>query len=276
MPTLKILALTDFSELSKIAIHYGLKMASKLDASFPVLNVVRLDGVPKSNLKLKQIEKSLVRIAEEEGGKLIEELGKQYKGAAIAFKAIRSHTVADTVRRYSGANGINLIIMGSRGASRLKRAVLGGTTVSVIDACYAPVLAIPEKAEFKNFKHVVYASDLKSVPKDLDTIIPFARIFEANVHMVHVVEAIDKLVEAKREEINALVQQADYAKIKLEVIIDDDVPLAIDRYIKEKKAELLTTFTHELNLFEKIFARSITRKLAYQGNIPLLAFKRKA
>lgn len=276
MSTLKILALTDFSELSKIAIHYGLKMAAKLDASFTVLNVVRLDGVPKSNLKLRQIEKSLVKIAEEEGARLIEELGKQYKGATIVFKAIRSHTVADTVRRYAEANGINLIVMGSRGASRLKRAVLGGTTVSVIDACYAPVLAIPEKAEFKNFKHVVYASDLKSVPKDLDTIIPFARIFDANVHMVHVVEAIDKSVEARREEIAEIVQKADYAKIHLEIVIDDDIPFAIDRYIKDKKAELLTTFTHELNLFEKIFARSVTRKLAYQGNIPLLAFKRKS
>ena len=276
MSKLKILALTDFSELSRIALHYGLKMATRLDATFTVLNVVRLDGVPKSNLKLRQIEKSLVKIAEEEGAKLIEELGKQYKETPIVFKAIRSHTVADTVRRYAEANGTNLIVMGSRGASRLKKAVLGGTTVSVIDACYAPVLAIPEKAEFKNFKHVVYASDLKRVSKDLDTIIPFARIFDANVHMVHVVEAIDKAVEARREEMVRIVQQADYAKIFMEVIIDDDIPLAIDRYIKEKKAELLTTFTHELNLFEKIFARSVTRRLAYQGNIPLLAFKRKS
>ena len=59
-------------------------------------------------------------------------------------------------------------------------------------------------------------------------------------------------------------------------IIDEDIPVAIDNYIKEKKGDLLTTFTHELNLFEKIFARSVTRKLAYQGNIPLLAFKRKS
>ena len=45
------------------------------------------------------------------------------------------------------------------------------------------------------------------------------------------------------------------------LVIDDDIPGAIDKYIKSKKGDLLTTFTHELNLFEKIFARSITRKL---------------
>jgi len=117
---------------------------------------------------------------------------------------------------------------------------------------------------------------LKNVQKELDTIIPFARIFGSTVHMVHVVEAIDKEVDARREEASVLVQKADYAKISLEVVIDDNVPVAIDKYLKVKKGDVLTTFTHELNLFEKIFARSVTRKLAYQGIIPLLTFKRKS
>jgi nucleotide-binding universal stress UspA family protein len=224
---------------------------------------------------MKQIERSLFSIAEEEGARLIEECNRQIKSKGkVTFKAIKSHTVADTVRRFSEANKFNLIIMGSRGASKLKKAVLGGTTVSVIDVVSAPVLAIPEKADFTNFKNVVYAADFKNVQKELDTIIPFARIFDSTIHMVHVVEAIDKNVDAKKEEVKKLVQKADYAKIKLEMVIDDDVPFAIDKYIKEKKGDVLTTFTHELNLFEKIFARSVTRKLAYQGTIPLLTFKR--
>jgi len=277
MAALKILLLTDFSDLSKVAINYGLNMAGKLDAEFTILNVLRLDGVPKSHLKMKQIERSLSAIAHEEGEKLVEACNRQLKSKGkVSFKVIRSHTVADTVRRFAETNRTNLIIMGSRGASKLKKVVLGGTTVSVIDVANAPVLAIPEKAEFTNFKNVVYASDFKNVQKELDTIIPFARIFDSTIHMVHVVEAIDKNVDARREEVKRLVQEADYSKIKLEVVIDDDVPVAIDKYIKDKKGDALTTFTHELNLFEKIFARSVTRKLAYQGNIPLLAFKRKS
>ncbi len=268
--------LTDFSDLSMVAVDYGLKMADRLEADFTILNVLRLDGVPKSHLRLKQIENSLYKIAMEEGARLEQECKKKIKSrGTVQFKAIRSHTVADTVRRFAEANKINLIIMGSRGASKLKKVVLGGTTVSVIDVSGAPVLAIPEKAVFTNFKHVVYASDLKNVQKELDTIIPFARIFDSEIHMVHVVDAIDKNVDAKREQAEKMVAKANYAKIKLEIIIDDDIPFAIDKYIKDKKGDALTTFTHELNLFEKIFARSITRKLAYQGTIPLLAFKRR-
>lgn len=229
MASLNILLLTDFSDLSKIAINYGLKLADKLDAEFTILNVLRLDGVPKSHLKMKQIERSLLKITQEEGEKLEEECRKKIKSkATVKFKAIRSHTVADTVRRYADTNKVDLIVMGSRGASTIKKAVLGGTTVSVIDVSNPPVLAIPDKATFTNFKHVVYASDLKNVQKELDTIIPFARIFDATIHMVHVVEAIDKNVDARREEAEKLVKKANYNKITFEVIIDDDIPLAID------------------------------------------------
>ena len=39
MAALKILLLTDFSDLSKVAIHYGLNMYGKLDAEFIIMNI---------------------------------------------------------------------------------------------------------------------------------------------------------------------------------------------------------------------------------------------
>ncbi len=274
MAALKIVLLTDFSPLSKVAIQYAMKMASKLDVEFAILNVVRLDGVPKSNLKWKQIERSLVAVAEEEGEKLVSEL-KQKVNSPITFKAIRSHKVADMVTRYVEKNYTNLVIMGSQGASQLKKARLGGTTVSVIDSVHAPVLAIPKLAEFKSFKNVVYASDLKDVKKELETIIPFAQIFDSKIYVVHVVSAIDMKVEAQRKNVEAVIKQTGYSKIDFKLLIHEDVPVAIDQYIKDMKADLLTTFTHELSLYEKLFGLSVTRKLAYLANVPLLAFKRK-
>lgn len=274
MAALKLVLLTDFSPLSKVAIQYAAKMASKLDVEFAILNVVRLDGVPKSNLKWKQIERSLVAVAEEEGEKLVSEL-KQKVNSPITFKAIRSHKVADMVTRYVEKNYTNLVIMGSQGASQMKKARLGGTTVSVIDSVHAPVLAIPKLAEFKSFKNVVYASDLKDVKKELEIIIPFAQIFDSKIYIVHVVSAIDMKVEAQRKNVEAVIKQTGYSKIDFKLLIHEDVPVAIDQYIKDMKADLLTTFTHELSLYEKLFGLSITRKLAYLANVPLLAFKRK-
>lgn len=272
----KIVLLTDFSELSKVAMNYAVKMAANLSAEFTILNIVRVEGTPKANLKLRQIEKSITQISEEEGAKLVAEIKNSIKGNyAISYKAIRSHTVAEMVRKYVEKNHTNMVVMGLQGASALKKARLGGTTVSVIDECKVPVLAIPQFAKYKNLEHIVYASDLRNVHKELDIIVEFAKIFGSKVHMIHVAPVMDKKLEASKNSVEEIIAKIGYDKVDFKMILDDDITNAIDGYIKKTKADLLTTFTHKLSLEEKLFGRSVTRKLAYQGTIPLLAVKRK-
>lgn len=272
----KIVMLTDFSPLSKVAMNYAVKMAAGLNAEFTILNIVRLEGIPKANLKLRQIEKNIAMISEEEGAKLVKELTASIKGNyTINYKAIRARTVAEMVRKYVDKNKTNMVVMGLQGASALKKARLGGTTVSVIDECKVPVMAIPEFARYKNLEHIVYASDLKNVQKELDIIVEFARIFGSTVHMIHVAPVMDKKLEAAKNNVADIIAKMGYDKLSFELILDDDITTAIDGYIKKTKADLLTTFTHKLSLEEKLFGKSVTRKLAYQGTIPLLAVKRK-
>lgn len=271
----KLLLLTDFSPLSAVAIEYAIRLAAPLDAEFTLMHFVRLEFMPKASLKLKGIEKSLLALAQEEGDEMVEELRKKIKGNyTLTFKAAKAHTVADAVTREVERNPVNLVVMGARGASTFKKIRLGGTTVSVIDSCKAPVLAIPEFAQFNGLKKIVYATDLKNVNKELDIVTELASIFNSHVHMVRVLPVLDKKADQEKENTEQLVAQHPYKKIDFKIILDEDIPVAIDRYIQETKADLLTTFTHTLSLEEKLFAKSVTRKLAYQAKTPLLAVKR--
>lgn len=272
----KIVLLTDFSPLSRVAIRFALRMAGPLHAEFTLLNVVRLEGPSKANLKLKHIEKMLLQAAEEEGKRMIEELKAEVKGDyTLRFKAVQGHTVARAITSFTAKNPTNMVVMGSRGASALKKARMGGTTVSVIDDCEVPVLAIPDFAQYKSLQNLVYASDLKNVQKELDILTEFAAIYGSHIHMIHVVPALDKKTEIARKAVEELIAKQKYSKLDFRILIDENIPAAIDQFIKETNAELLTTFTHHLNIFEKLFALSVTRTLAYQGTIPLLALKRK-
>jgi len=271
-----IVLLTDFSPLSKVAIQFAMKMAAPLDAHFTILNIVRVDGIPKANLKAKQIEKSIAQVSQEEGDNLVKELRNQIKGNyKLEFKPIKARTVAEMVRKYVEKHPTNMVVMGLQGASALKKARLGGTTVSVIDECKVPVLAIPALAKYHNLQHIVYASDLKNIQKELETIIEFAKIFGSTVHMIHVAPVMDKKVEAAINSVEGIIQNINYDKLNFKLILEEDITTAIDSYIKKTKADLLTTFTHKLSLEEKLFGKSVTRRLAYQGTIPLLAVKRK-
>lgn len=272
----KIVLLTDFSPLSMVAIRFALKLAGPLKAEFTILNIVRIEGPSKANMKLKQIEKMMVTAAQEEGEAMIKQLRTEIKGDyQLKFKAVQGHTVAREVIAFTEKNPTNMVVMGSRGASALKKARMGGTTVSVIDDAEVPVLAIPEFAQYKNLEKIVYASDLKNVQKELEILIEFAQIYGSHIHMIHVVPVLDKKTEIARQAVDELIHKMKYAKLDFRVIIDENIPAAIDQFIKDTKADLLTTFTHHLNIFEKLFARSVTRTLAYLGTIPLLALKRK-
>ncbi|MBL7874914.1 MAG: universal stress protein [Cyclobacteriaceae bacterium] len=271
-----IVLLTDFSPLSKVAMQYALKMAAPLEANFTILNIVRVDGIPKANLRTKQIEKSVALVSQEEGNALVAELRAQVKGNyKLEFKPVKARTVSEMVRKYVAKHPTNMVVMGLQGASAMKKARLGGTTVSVIDECPVPVLAIPALANYQNLKHIVYASDLKNIQKELDIIVEFAKIFESAVHMIHVAPVMDKKVEAAIQTVEGVIQKMNYNKLDFKLILEEDVTMAIAGYIKETKADLLTTFTHKLSLEEKIFGRSVTRKVAYQAITPLLAVKRK-
>lgn len=271
-----IVLLTDFSPLSKVAMQYALKMAAPLEANFTILNIVRVDGIPKANLRTKQIEKSVALVSQEEGNALVAELRAQVKGNyKLEFKPVKARTVSEMVRKYVAKHPTNMVVMGLQGASAMKKARLGGTTVSVIDECPVPVLAIPALASYQNLKHIVYASDLKNIQKELDIIVEFAKIFESAVHMIHVAPVMDKKVEAAIQTVEGVIQKMNYNKLDFKLILEEDVTMAIAGYIKETKADLLTTFTHKLSLEEKIFGRSVTRKVAYQAITPLLAVKRK-
>lgn len=276
MSKLKILVLTDFSKLADVAMKYAARMSHTIEAEYTIVNVVRVDGIPKSNMRLKSIEREMLEAAQIEGDQQKNELLKEARvGSIVHFKPIKGHTVAEAVELYVKKNPTDLLVMGSQGASSLKKLRLGGTAVAVIETCPVPVLTVPKWAGFKNFGTVVYASDLKNIQKELDTIVPFAKLFNTTIHMVHVVNSIDKKVDALKSEVEKLIQKTNYSKISFKILIDDNIPEAIDGFIKSTKADLLTTFTHELTLYEKLFGLSVTRTLAYQGNIPLLAFKRR-
>lgn len=271
-----IVLLTDFSPLSKVAMQYALKMAAPLEANFTILNIIRLDGIPKANLRTKQIEKYVTSIAQEEGDNLVKELRNQVKGNyELVFKPVKARTVSEMVRKYVSKHPTNMVVMGLQGASAMKKARLGGTTVSVIDECPVPVLAIPELAKYQDLKHIVYASDLKNIQKELDIIVEFAKIFGSAVHMIHVAPVVDKKVDAAIQTVEEIIRKMNYDKLDFKLILEEDVTMAIASYIKETKADLLTTFTHKLSLEEKIFGRSVTRRVAYQAITPLLAVKRK-
>jgi nucleotide-binding universal stress UspA family protein len=274
---INILVPTDFSTLSKVAIKYAIRFANKIDANITLLHVVTQVDTPRAGLRLRfqSLEKELLKAAQEDFQGMLDEFSSLSKTPhAIKTKIARGSSFNETVKKEAKKLRSGLIVMGTRGASGLKKYIIGSNTASVIDVSHIPVLVIPEFAEFRNFRTVVYATDLKHIEKELKTLIPYIQQFNSVVHLIHVTSSL-KNVSILEKKIDAIVKKAGVTDVIVRVMVNKNVDEAIDHYVSTMKADLLTTFTHNHSFYDRLFDRSITRKIAFQSKIPLLAFKQR-
>jgi nucleotide-binding universal stress UspA family protein len=274
---LSILVPTDLSDLSKVAARYAVKMANKLDGRVTLVHVITMRRPVRATLqqRARTMEKELIQAAEIELAQLVKELSKHARfSKPIQYHAVTGATFHETVKKEARKHAADIIVMGTHGASGLKKVVLGSNTTTMIGVSTIPVLAVPEDAEFKSLRNVVYASDLRSLQKELGTLIPYAEKFNAMIHLVHVAPVRKNIqeIEAKME---SAVQQAGYKKAGSIVLADDDVDDAIEQYVIINKPDLLVMFTHDPTFYEKLFDRSFTRRMAFHSKVPLLAFKHR-
>jgi nucleotide-binding universal stress UspA family protein len=275
---INILVPTDFSELSKVAIRFAIRLANKIDANITLLYVITIPQTSRASIRMKirTLEKEFFEMGNEDLQLLVEEFSPLLKTTKpLAVRIIKGTSFNDSVKKEAKKLRSGLIVMGTRGASGIKKYIMGSNTNSVIDVSQIPVLVIPELATFKNFKNVVYATDMKHAEKELKILIPYLKMFESIVHMVHVTPSL-KQVAAVEKKIDSIVLKSGLKNVIVRVIVNKYPQEALDHYVSSVKADLITTFTHQHGFYDLLFQKSLTRKMAFQSKIPLLAFKQKS
>ncbi|MBK8556011.1 MAG: universal stress protein [Lewinellaceae bacterium] len=273
---MKILIPTDFSKLSRVAVHFAAKMAKKLDAEIVLLNVIFISAPPRAMVavKVKAIEDAMVDNAKQDSIQLVKELKAENRGKLnISYEIIKGYPIEDAVESFAIHNKIDLIIMGTKGATGLTKVLIGSNAASVINNSDIPVITVPEFARFNNLKHIVYATDVLNLNKELNKLVPFAKLFDATIHILHIVSPKSK---KKFNTAKTIVDKLKikYPKITFHVSVNDDILEGIDEYIADTKADMLTMFTHNLTFFEKLFGKSVTRQMTFHSWIPLFAIKK--
>lgn len=273
-----ILVPTDFSELSKVAIRYAVKMSNQINGNVTLLHVITNIVEPiHSDLRqrIKSVERDLMEKAEEDFLPILKEAAKYNKASApVVHKIQKGQSFSRALIQFAKKNRSGLIVMGTRGASGVTKYILGSNTVSVLDDSHIPVLAVPEDAEFKTFKNIVYASDLKHLEKEVKVMLPYLKIFDSTLHVLHVTEK-KKEIEQLQDKIKASLKKADYRKSTATVQAGKKIDTTIDSFVHQLRADLVSMFTHKKSFYQKLFDRSITKEMAFQSKVPLLAFKSK-
>jgi len=182
-----------------------------------------------------------------------------------------------TLKQILAVEQPDLIVMGTKGASGLKRILIGSNTVNLIAKTKLPVLVIPEVAQFENFlmkgkNRIVLATDLDELGNDdaLHILKEIALlVVEPKVRVLSVRPEHTTLPDLKRMERDFLLSIFDpEIDSKRITVFSENVISGINFYLnKKKETGLVAMIARDSgNLIQKHY----TREMASHTHYPLL------
>jgi nucleotide-binding universal stress UspA family protein len=147
----KIMVGIDGSEESMIAAEYAVAIAKKHDAELIAINVLT------SNIGYAYLSpgiespppppsvKEIILLAEYEAKKWFDKIKEKADESGIRFKTefiVARRSIVSTMLDYAEEQNINLIVVGTRGRSGIKKMLLGSIASGLVTYAACPVLVI--------------------------------------------------------------------------------------------------------------------------------------
>ena len=273
----QILFPTDFSDAAHTAFMYALRFADTFNAELVILHVydlpiVETPPLPESTSEIFDIVEmhqfESFRDALPELHKIAEEKNLGH----IKMRNILLYgDLVYNVNKVCIDENIDLIVMGTKGATGLKETFLGSKTASVIANANVPVLGIPADAEYQPIKSIAFTTQYKDKDNDaLRNVLKISEKLKAEVLCLYIKNDDDP--EDIEERINEWKIYYRDQKIDFFNIAGDHIEQTIIDFIDNQRVDLLVMRTHKRGFFESLFHRSLTKKMTYHTKVPLLVY----
>ncbi|MCX6297077.1 MAG: universal stress protein [Bacteroidetes bacterium] len=274
-----ILVPTDFSKTAANALNYAVKVAEKTKSKIILLHAYQID-LYSPDLPVEYFNQinSLTKGNSEK--QLVSLISKVKRSSKIIIDHISiEYPTVGCILETIVKKKIDLVIMGTKGASGIKEIFLGSVAGEVIEKAKCPVLAIPLKASYTGLKRITYASDYHSSDITiLKKLVEIAKIFKSKINVLHIAVAeftMDSEKDILKTFINKVDRKVEYNNLTFQILYGKDEEKEIEKYLKSKTTDLLSISTRKRTLLEKFLSKSITKTLSYHTIIPLLAFHYK-
>lgn len=171
-----------------------------------------------------------------------------------------------------------IIVMGTRGAEKKERELIGSVTAEVLDACRQPVFTIPEQSNLKSLEDlqdVVLMSNLdQNDMLALDALTRLAPHTAMNIHIIHIAAKRFHAVASQREIDMMLEYCRTHYPLCRFTMQSFDTESGIE-YLKSldagKGISLIVVPNKKKNILARLFNPSLAHKLLFHADIPLIA-----
>lgn len=261
----RILIPTDFSPVADNALAYAIEIAAQFGSElylYHVYSLHKIDRHPDFSDEDQPYKKKLEKKMKLTRLKFIDRITEL---GLTLHTLVEHNTVLSVFDRTAEKYQIDLIVMGSKGATGFKKAFFGSMAATALQMAKVPVLVVPPDHSF-SLARIVLAADPNGVsPRTLTPLQKLAGKFGSKVTVLNVDTGSEKNLA---DEMTASLPEIDttYREVPLTKSVND----SINEYIEGNQYGLLCMVRREKGFFDSLFQKSFTQSQVYDSPIPLL------
>ena len=189
----KILVPTDFSTYANSALHVAIQLAQRFEATLILMhNIEAVSGalIAPSSLSIDNTmldSELILNFTENTKRKLAEQLSEQDLSNVAVEYVVEIGKLYPSILEVIKEMNVDLVVMGTKGASGLEEFVIGSNTEKVVRNAPCPVLAVKNRPTGWQMKDIVFATNLEEDQLYATAKLKvFQTLFEAHLHILRV------------------------------------------------------------------------------------------
>ncbi len=276
----KILVPTDFSKEATNAMHFATQLARKAGSEILLLHVLEVPygsfsimGEIHTDYSFEQLyQVQLVKKTQER----LEELVSAMEEQGVSAKAkLEFGNPFEFITENVTDEQVDLVVMGSKGASGLSEILIGSNAERVIRHAKCPVFTIKGETNLDGIKSMAFASDMSEEQDEIvKNIKSLQTLLGLKIHMVRVKTPYNYLTEGQAlQQLKDFVARNKFENYSIGTVEAEFADEGILRFANENDVGMIAMGTHGRTGLAHFFGGSTAEDVANHSNIPIWTIK---
>ena len=271
----RILVPTDFSKHAEYALKVAAQIAKKSGGEIFLVHMLELPTSGNDAISTAHEIPELMLFKNAAINKLDSIMNAEYLSGVNISKIIQFEMAFDGIIKNGKAHNVDLIVMGSHGASGFQEMFIGSNTEKVVRNSDVPVLVIKREESDFNANNFVFASDFsEEIKKPFEKVVEFADKFNSHLHLVTVNTPNNfKSTRVAQKAMDEFVAEFKINNCSTHIYNDVNVEKGILHFAKGINADIIGMSTHGRKGLSHFFNGSISEDLVNHAKRPVITFK---
>nr|WP_297789537.1 universal stress protein [uncultured Allomuricauda sp.] len=269
-----ILVPTDFSENSIRALKYAQELFSGLECNFYLIYVGTLLDTKNDAETFQEIDNASGENTKKKLTDLVRDTRKHNTEASHFFFALHEYGFfIPTIKKHIEEHNIELIVMGTKGASGVKEKVLGSNAGDVITKVQCNTLVVPVDADLSRPKEIAFPTDF-NIFYSMQILRPMQemmRLGKAHFRIMNALkdgDALNEEQEKNKEYLLDFMEETFPDKHSFHTISNKKVKSAIQCFVESRDVDMMVMVAKNLNFIQQILFDSIVEQISFHTKIP--------